>query len=604
MKHPALVRALAVALAVVSVLTLLSGAVCIGKATKDNNENTRQYNVLSEKTKNASLLQRRLEEDRTEFNSADSLLSESQAQYDEDIFAFRKELATHTATRAGLMMGRSALSTADDALETGLEQYNQGLAAYEQGAAAFEEGYQQYLTAKQGLEQGWAAYYEAVAQLEANSEELTQQRQQVESLMSTVTATRETTAELKDYIASLKEQMPVDQAALEEKLKELESLINELAPKLSQYEKEMLVYQAACTLYDEAEKLMAQLVEQGYSEDEVKALVDELCMQGFGMSFEELKLWLESNEPVLNEENQEIEDSQIEIQLTQEQYDALLKLINENEGLLDSAEDALTKAEELLAQQEQELQAALDAMDEPARQLVLLKAQLEEGQSLLEENEPAILEGKAQLEAAKAGLDLAQAAIEEGKNQISAGWGQIAAQEQELEEQAEELKAEKARLEDVYDEIDDLELTVEDFESLEDKYTAARAALMAYEGVAGRVNNGGELVASAQAELQTMQQQAEKDYRGRLLMSALMILCGVFGLLSVFSAFEKLRQSRLWLYATAAALLAAGSELCSLLLGRGLLYTSIFVVIFGIILIPLSLNTDIRINRKNNCMTS
>ena len=42
----------------------------------------------------------------------------------------------------------------------------------------------------------------------------------------------------------------------------------------------------------------------------------------------------------------------------------------------------------------------------------------------------------------------------------------------------------------------------------------------------------------------------------------------------------------------AAALLSAGSELCSLLLGRGLLYTAIFVVIFGITLLPLTIERN------------
>lgn len=588
MKHPALVRVLAVALAVVSVLTLLSGAVCIRKAAKDNAENTRQYDVLSNKTDNAVLLQKRLEEDRADFDSADFALPDTQTQYDADIFAFRKELAAHTATRAGLVVGRNALGMASSALETGLEQYQQGLDAYEQGAAAFEEGYQQYLAAKQGLEQGWAAYDEAMAQLEANSGELAQKRQQVEILMSAVTASREKIAELKEYIAGLKEQMPVDQAALEEKLKELEALINELAPKLSQYEKDMLVYQAACALYGQAENLIAALVEQGYSEEEVLAKADELCMQGFGMSFQELKLWLDNNKPVLDEENQEIQDRQIQIQLTQEQYEALLKLINENEGLLDSAEEALSKAEERLAEQEAQLQAALDAMDEPYRQLAQMKDQLEAAQKLLDESEPAILEGKAQLDAAREGLELAEKAITEGHSQLDAGWGQMAAKERELADQAEELKAEKTRLEGVYDDIGALELTVEDYESLEGAYSAARAGLLAYEGVAARVNGGGELIASAKAELQEMQDNEEQEYRGRLLMSMLMILCGVFGILSVLIAFEKIKCRGLWLFVLAAVLLSAGSVLCSLLLGRGLLYTAVFVVFFGLILLPLT----------------
>ena len=71
MKHPALVRVLAVALAIVSALTLLSGAICVGKAVKDNNEHNRQLDVLSDKTANASLLLRQLEEEKGAFESTD-----------------------------------------------------------------------------------------------------------------------------------------------------------------------------------------------------------------------------------------------------------------------------------------------------------------------------------------------------------------------------------------------------------------------------------------------------------------------------------------------------------------------------------------------------
>lgn len=589
MKHPALVRVLAVALAVVSVLTLLSGAMCMGKAAKDNNENTRRYEVLSDKTKNASLLQRRLEEDRAGFDCADRDLTDTRKQYGESLAEYRKELSTHTATKAGLVMGRDALGTASSAMNSGWAQYEQGLAAYEQGAAAFDAGYQQYLTAKQGLEQGWAAYYEGVKQLEANAEELEQQRQQVEEMMSVVTATKEKIAALKEYIAGLKDQLPEDQAALEEKLKELEERINQLAPKLSQYEKEMLVYNAACALYEEAEKLMDRLVEQGYSEEEVKAKADELCMQGFGMSFEELKLWLAGNKPVLDKENQEIQDWQLQIALTQEQYEALLALIQQNKDLLDRAEEALAKAEAELTEQERQLQAALEAMEAPAQQLALLKEQLEEGQKQLEASEPAILEGKAQMESAKAGLDTAKTALEQAQRQLAAGWGEIAQKEKELEEQAKELKEEKQRLEGVHENINTMELAVEDFEGLEEEDAAAKAALMAYDGIAGRVNGGGELIASARSELQAMETQAQGEYRGRLVMSALMVLCGVFGLIAVLAAFEKIGSGRLWLYVSAAALLAAGSEACSSLLSRGLLYTAVFVMIFGIALLPLSL---------------
>ena len=310
------------------------------------------------------------------------------------------------------------------------------------------------------------------------------------------------------------------------------------------------------------------------------------------MSYDELKLWLEENEPVLDEENQEIEEDRIQIELTQEQYEALLKLLNENKDQLQKAKEALEAAEAQLAEQEAQLQAALAAMDEPAKQLALLKAQLEEGQKQLEAGEPAILEGKAQMDAAKAGLDAARTGLDEGEKQLNAGWGQMAAKEKELEEQAEELKAEKARLEGLYGEIGTMEDTVDGYDSLESRTASARAALTAYDGIARRVGQGGELIASSNAELQEMQNSGEREYRGRLAMSILMILSGIFGILSVLAAFEKISRRGLWLFVLAAALLSAGSELCSLLLGRVLLYTATFVVIFGITLLPLTIERN------------
>ena len=592
MKHPALVRVLAVALAIVSALTLLSGAICVGKAVKDNNEHNRQLDVLSDKTANASLLLRQLEEEKGAFESTDLRLGEVQEQYSLDKSEYRKELAEHTATRAGLILGRSALGTASGALKSGREQLEQGLSAYEQGAAEFDALYRQYLAAKEGLEQGWAAYYEGVKQLEANSAELEEKRQQVETMLAAVSATKEMISQLKELIAGLEEQLPEDQKALEAKLKELEDLINELDLKLSDYEKQILMYNAACALIAEADKLMARLIEEGCSEEEVRARADELCMEAFGMGYDELKLWLENNEPVPDEENQEIEDSRIQIELTQEQYEALLKLINENKEQLQKAKEALEAAEAQLAEQEAQLQAALEAMDEPARQLALLKAQLEEGQKQLEAGEPAILEAKAQMDAAKAGLDAAKAALDEGEKQLDAGWGQMAAKEKELAEQAEELKAEKGRLEGVYGDIGAMKDSVDGYESLEDRTASAKAALMAYEDIARRVGQGGELIASAKAELQEMQDNGEQEYRGRLLMSILMILCGIFGILSVLIAFEKIKCRGLWLFVLASVLLAAGSELCSLLPGRGLLYTAVFVVIFGMLLLPLTIERN------------
>ena len=71
----------------------------------------------------------------------------------------------------------------------------------------------------------------------------------------------------------------------------------------------------------------------------------------------------------------------------------------------------------------------------------------------------------------------------------------------------------------------------------------------------------------------------------------LMLLAGLLGLLASISAFDRMPLRPLWLLPLLSALAAAAGELFSLVLGRGLWYSAIFVVLFGLALFPLGLGT-------------
>ena len=587
MKHPALTRVLAVVLAVVSVLTLISGGVSIAKAVKDQKEALRQEELLADRAYTAAYLLGCVEGSQIVYDNTLAALPETQADYEKDSSDYRTELATYTATRAGLVMGRNAMGAAAGAMQSAWEQYNAGLAAYEEGASAFEEGYAQYLAAKDGLAQGWAAYYEGMAQLDANADEIESTRLQVEMLLPLVEKSRQAVSDLKEVIAALEAEQSEDEAALEEKRQELETLLNQFDPMLSEYETQMLAYRAALLLYGQAETLLNEQIAQGVPEDDARNAADQFCQEAFGMSFAELKTWLVENEP--EESSEEMEETKLRIELTQEEYERLLTLCQEDQELMDAAKVALDEAEEQLAEREQQLRDALAAIDAPAEQLTALKEKLEEGQAQLDANEPAILEGKAQLDSAKDQLDAARTVLEAGQQGVNAGWGQLNEKEKELEEEVGVLREERDELLATYRSISDMQQIIDDHETLESRFRSARTTLLSYDGVARRYGEGEGLIESAQAELNAQRREHSREFAARCLICALMIFSALFALLAMLGAFEKLHVKRLWLPVLLAVLFAAAGEAGSLLLGRGLWFTAIFVVVFGLVLLPFSL---------------
>ena len=116
MKHPALTRALAAALAVLCLVTLIAGGGALWKAWGIHKEDLRQQELLRERTDRAAELSARLDAELEDYEKASSGLEERLAEHDKESMDYRGRLATLTATRAGIKMGRAALEQSSGVL--------------------------------------------------------------------------------------------------------------------------------------------------------------------------------------------------------------------------------------------------------------------------------------------------------------------------------------------------------------------------------------------------------------------------------------------------------------------------------------------------------
>ena len=106
MKHPALTRMLGVFLAVVSVISLIAGALGFGRAAGDYREQQREDTLLDSRIQKAEALRLQMEEEQADYDAAMEVFPDRESAHSSARSDFRMKLATYTATRAGLVLGR------------------------------------------------------------------------------------------------------------------------------------------------------------------------------------------------------------------------------------------------------------------------------------------------------------------------------------------------------------------------------------------------------------------------------------------------------------------------------------------------------------------
>ena len=145
MKHQALSRVISAVLAVMCLVTLISGVAGFVSAGKDFSQDRSDYKTLRDRIAEAESLDAQLNCGKDEYDKTAAELKAEKGQYDDDASRHREELTEYTATNAGLQMGSGSIGSAASTLEEGWKQYNAAREQFDAMEAEFNVGYNKYL---------------------------------------------------------------------------------------------------------------------------------------------------------------------------------------------------------------------------------------------------------------------------------------------------------------------------------------------------------------------------------------------------------------------------------------------------------------------------
>ena len=582
MRHPALTRALAVFLAVFSVLTLISGAWSIRKAEKEKSETARRTEVLTGQIERALELSRSVESGREEAEALAAELPDFSENYRSEANAYRGDLNQYTLTKAGLQIGRVAVAQAAAALVQGREQLEAGSALVQSALAAIEPMYALCLQARSDLDAGWNTWQEGINRLSLEEED-PEHILQPDQALALVGAARGGLTVVGDLAQSALDQTSEDQSQTAQSLMEALATL-QMVESVSSGDVTGLSYRYAESLYEQANALAAAQIAAGRSEEEAYAEADAFVRENIGIGYAELEAWLRANEGAASSSSYALPA----FDLTEEQSALLFQYLPSDRELLQQTISLLQESDRDLAAEEQQIRADPEALNASELLLSLLRIQLESSERVMELIEPQILEAKQQLDELAAQMEAAAQLLNEADKGVQQGWYTLYQTEQGLLETEAELKERKAVLEADYRTLLDMQERSEAYEELSDRYASARAHLMSDEEIAARADAGEDLIEAAQDVREERSLRADETCRVRLRISLLMLIAAAFGFAAVLCAFEKLPIRRFWTLLVPTILLGAAGEAWSCMLGRGLWYTTLFLILAALALLPLS----------------
>ena len=346
MKHPALIRALAVVLSVLCLVMLLAGVAGILQAGADKRKDEAAYARLSSQIQEYKTVLQALDGS-ISYEQAKEELDKLQQSHDEDASAHKMELATYTATKGGLKQGTEALDQADAALAAGWEQYEAGLKEFEAQAAAFEAVYQQFLQGKEQLSQGWDKYNSA-------SQLLTMSAAQLSALKNL--------GELGDSD---------DPAARKELC--------------------LAAYDGLLASFDGVTGMINSLLSMGLISQEKYEQLESSLSTALGMSLEELRQTIQGSRDQIAASEEISDESFAAVKAAYDMFRPLLI------GLVEAMEAQLAPFQAELEATKLKLEAAQAELDKTEEFMEAGKAGIEQGRAALEEI-------KAQMESGEAGL--------------------------------------------------------------------------------------------------------------------------------------------------------------------------------------------------------
>lgn len=136
MKHPALARVMAVTLAIMCVIMLITGVLGFGKAESKYAEDTADYEKLTDRITTYNELTEKLANAES-YKQVSAALDEHQQRHDDDAAQFRTDLAERTAKQGGYKQGAEMLWEARAQAKDGMVQYERAKAQFNAAEAEY-----------------------------------------------------------------------------------------------------------------------------------------------------------------------------------------------------------------------------------------------------------------------------------------------------------------------------------------------------------------------------------------------------------------------------------------------------------------------------------
>lgn len=531
MKHPALARVFAIVLAIMSVLMLLNGALGFGKASNEYQDALSRCQYLDDKLATYIELDTKLKNS-ISYDEAYAELEKLQEQHDSDAAQHRTDLATHTATRGGYVLGADMIWDGKQQLAAAKAELEAG----KQTLAEKEEQFNQLLT----------AFNTVKPLLEKAIEASSGSQEEFQAAINSINAA----IAMIDAILAMKPQLP-----------ELPTAPELPTPPEDADEETKAAYAQAMEIYNKALEEYNKALEEyegdlaGWQEEYNKILGEVITSMGDAAGN------IQAGSDRLNAALS---------QLPADVLDDLGNLAGADITIPDFSNMSLEEIRAALVQLRAYLVAAGSVPAALQKALTSLQSQISEGQA-------AINAAKAQIATGEKALKKAEFELQ---HQLELLWYNMG----KLEDEEAELEDEKLRLDDEANTLDKMLISTDEQKELENKHRSARIILMQENDIKTMVNDGGDLIDSASAYIQECRARAQHNYYGLLFINILAVLGGIFGILSVPVAFEKLRSRLLLILLPALCLLCAvGADGLNMYLGLGQMYTALAAAIFALL---------------------
>ena len=597
MKHQALARVFSVVLAIMCLLMLLNGATGFGKAAKAHEERIAFENKFAQRIENYVTLHEQVENS-ISYDEAYKLLKEKLEQHDKDAAQHRTDTALYTAEKGGNTMGANLIWEAMPEVEGARQELEAGkkkLAEMETAYAANKGTIDETIaTANSGI----AHCNQASASLAALPAKLAPLMAEQATLppMPEEPARPEIVEDPGSF--DLAEPQQSDYVTLEKPteptrpvVEDPENPTEEEQQQLADYEAQMLTFTEENDAYNgQMNAYLAALEEYNREKEEYDRQLALYQTNDSRQQQYEIDMAAYYGELAIYSEAQATFQSKVAAQLAPEI--ALVQSISEEMNTCISNSQAVAGAMgvdmgdvgdigfgDLAMPSEEEL-----ASMTPEQMMGLMQQAVSMMSSGFQQIASGMGAIEGELEKARYMVVVGEEALKKAEAEMHTQLANIWYNLGQLEEKADDLREEKERLDLEALGLDKELMETDELKLLKNRHISARQLLINIPEVKSSYAETEDLEVSARSYLEDYREETRRLNQGRRLINLLAVLGGVFGVLGIPGAYEKLR-GRFWLIAPVLLCLgcAAAADWVNMRLGLGQMYTALFTAIFAVI---------------------